>query len=117
MQPNLPVAKKNSKGQIISNREELKSIYLDNFAFRMRSRPILPHLKNYQQEIESRFENILRITKHKKVPDWSIEELNKVLKTLKKGQSEDTMGIVNEILMPQNIGLDLKQSLLLFFNK
>ena len=117
IEPNLPVAKRNLFGQIISNREELKSVYLENFVFRMRSRPILPHLKNYQEEIESQFECILQLTKNRKFPDWSLDDLNKVLKTLKKSQSEDTMGIVNEIFMTQNIGSNLKQSLLLFFNK
>ena len=84
IQPNLPVAKKNLAGQIISNREELKSVYLEHFVFRMRSRPILPHLKNYQNEIESQFESILQITKNNKISDWSLDDLNKVLKTLKK---------------------------------
>ena len=117
IQPNLPVAKKNLAGQIISNREELKSVYLENFMFRMRSRPILPDLTKYQAEIESQFESILRVTKYKIIPDWSLEDLNKVLKSLKKSQSADTMGIINELFMTQNIGSNLKQSLLIFFNK
>ena len=36
-QPPLPVAKKNIHGQLITNPEELKSVYLEHFAFRMRN--------------------------------------------------------------------------------
>ena len=63
MQPALPVAKKNIVGQIISNTEELKLLYLDHFAFRMRSRPIMSHLQKYKSYIENEFNEILEITK------------------------------------------------------
>ena len=39
------------------------------------------------------------------------------LRTLKKGQSQDTMLFSNELFMLQNIGEDLKLSILLFCNK
>ena len=117
LEPTLPVAKKNLAGQIISNKEELKSIYLDHFAYRMRSRPIMPNMEKYKKDIDSQLESILNLTRLKKIPDWSITDLDKVLGTLKKRQSEDTMGLVNELFLKQNIGFNLKQSLLLIFNK
>ena len=51
IQSPLPAAKLNLSGQIISNKQELKSVYLEHFAYRMRSRPIMQHLKAYQREI------------------------------------------------------------------
>ena len=35
IKPTLPVAKKNLKGQLITNPEELKDLYLDTFKFRL----------------------------------------------------------------------------------
>ena len=116
-QPAKPVAKKNIDGQIITNHNELKKLYAEHFSFRMRSRPIVPSLVEYQVQIEKQFENILNITKDQKFEDWSIQDLEKVLKSLKTKQSQDTMGLVNEILMPSNIGSDMKASLLTLFNR
>ena len=81
IQANLPIAKYNRAGQIISNPEELKKVYLEHFIHRMRSRPILPHLEDYKKEIEISFEKILKITKYNTIPDWSLRELDKVLMT------------------------------------
>ena len=82
----------------------------------MRPRPIFPGMENYQLRIENRFENILKITKDIKFQDWSMQHLDKVLKSLKNGQSQDTMRFVNELLTYQNIGEDLKKSVLVICN-
>ena len=55
VQSPLPIAKLNLSGQIITNKEELKVVYLDHFIHRMRNRPIMSHLKDYQTEIEENF--------------------------------------------------------------
>ena len=112
-----PIAKKNVAGQIITNRKELKQVYASHFAFRMRLRPIVPSLVNYELEVENQFKNILNSTKDVKLPDWSLQDLDKVLKSLKSRQSQDTMGLINEIFMPANIGSDMKASLLILFNE
>ena len=82
----------------------------------MRSRPILPGLESYQKNIEREFQDILSITKENNFPDWTLQDLNKVLKSLKKNQSQDTMGLSNEIFMHENIGMDLRKSVLLLCN-
>ena len=64
----------------------------------MRSRPILPGMESFPSEIEDKFDQILKITRNIKFQDWSMHDLKKVLKSLKKGQSPDTMNFVNELL-------------------
>ena len=98
-QPSLPVAKKNIDGQIITNHEELKRVYKEHFSYRMRSRPILSHLSGYKVTLENKFQQILKSTKIISIPDWSIYDLDEVLKTLKSNQSQDTMGLINELFM------------------
>ena len=83
----------------------------------MRSRPMVPNLVDYEVEVENQFRDILNITRDTKLPDWSMQDLEKVLKSLKSKQSQDTMGLVNEIFLPSNIGSDMKASLLTLFNR
>ena len=66
---------------------------------------------------KNRFQEALKITSKNRAPDWKIEDLEKVLKSLKRSQSQDSMGTVNELFMLENIGNDLKMSLLQLFNK
>ena len=116
IQPPLPIAKKDSNGQLISNPNELKVVYLKHFAFRMRNRPIAPGLEKYESDIKKQFLQILKKTKTVFSNDWTVQDLEKVLKSLKKSQGQDTMQVINEIFMENNIGLDLKMSLISFFN-
>ena len=111
-----PVPKKNLHGQLITNPNELKSVYLEHFAFRMRNRPIISELNNYAKDIKVQMNNILNVTKHENSPDWTCQDLDRVLRSLKSSQSPDTMNLVNEIFMMKNIGGNLKMSLLNLFN-
>ena len=113
----MPVAKRNLTNQIVTNPCELKKVYVNHFKHRMRKRPILPKFKNYENKIEKRFSEILKITKENQFPDWTLKNLETVLKSLKQSQSQDSMGLVNELFMIQHIGDDLKLSLLQLFNK
>ena len=107
-----PVAKYNLAGQIITNSEELKNVYLKHFVHRMRSRPIKPGMEQYKNEIENKFQHILKATEINSYPDWTLDDLNKVLKLLKRKQSPDTMNFTNELFCFNNIGNDLKLSIL-----
>ena len=82
----------------------------------MRKRPYLPEHVKYEEEMNRKFVEILEISKRNTLPDWKEDDLEKVLKTLKRNQSQDTMEMVNELFIPKNIGTDLKESLLLLFN-
>ena len=49
--------------------------------------------------------------------EWTMEDLDKVLMKLKRNKATDPVGIVNELFMYENIGQDLKKSLLILLNK
>ena len=104
----LPTGKKNKSGQIITNQQELKEVYLDHFKHRMRDRPILPELETYKKQIENEFKLILEETAVRKTKNWDTAQLDRVLKTLKSGQSKDAKGLANELFAHANIGSDLK---------
>ena len=113
----LPVAKANEDDQIITNKNELKHLYLKHYSHRMRSRPIKSDLKTFKSETEESFSKVLEKTKLDKSPDWTSEELEKVLKNLKLRQSQDMRGYTNELFHMKNIGDDLKESILIICNK
>ena len=113
----IPSAKRNIKGQIITNYAELKKLYLDHFKFRLRERPLLSKYKSFELETNEEFKSILQITQNNILQDWSESDLDKVLKCLKPKQSQDSRGWANEIFCYKNIGNNLKSSLLIFCNK
>ena len=117
IKPSIPVAKRNLANKIITNPIELKKLYVKHFQHRMRKRPMLNDFKKYEEEIEAKFSEVLKLTNKNKFPDWTLKHLEDVLKSLKRSQSQDSMGLVNELFMLENIGADLKLSLLQLFNK
>ena len=117
IKPSLPVGKKNLKGQIITNPEELKELYLQTFQYRLRQRPAQPgyeSLLNLQEEL---FKYRLELAKKKKTSPWIMENLEDALKQLKDGKCRDPEGIIREIFKEETIGDDLKKSMLILFNK
>ena len=117
IKPTLPVAKKNLKGQLITNSEELKDLYLDTFKWRLRHRPVQPEYEEYFDTQEELFRLRLELAKNQKTKPWVMSDLENALKQLKSGKCRDPEGLIREIFMLENIGEDLKQSLLVLLNK
>ena len=59
----------------------------------------------------------MKVSSKIKSPDWTLEDLMKVLKSLKNNKSGDHFGMVYEIFKPGVIGKDLLHSLLLLCNE
>ena len=59
----------------------------------------------------------LKTAMRQKSDPFTMGELEEVLKGLASGKARDSGGISREIFKSSNIGSDLKQSLLLLFNK
>ena len=83
----------------------------------MRDRPILPELQSYEKEVNEKFKNVLQQTSKEKSPPWNMTELDKVLRKLKLKESQDLRRYSNIPFHSKFIGTDLKQSLLIMFNK
>ena len=58
----------------------------------------------------------MKVVGKKKSPDWTMKDLEVVLKNLKRNKSRDFEGYLNEIFKLDVIGDDLKESLILMFN-
>ena len=109
--------KKDKEGNLVTNPDKLKEVYLDAYVERLKHRKMIPELLRLKTLREELFQQRLKRAKQNKSPDWTVEELDKVLHHLKRNKAMDPTGLVNELFMPQNIGKDLKDSILLMMNK
>ena len=110
-------AKKDKEGNLVTNPEKIKDIYLEAYEDRLKHREIIPKLKEHKKLREELFQKRLETTKQKKSPPWTMVELEKVLAKLKRKKATDPVGLVNELFLLDNIGDDLKKSLLMLLNK
>ena len=59
----------------------------------------------------------MNIASKNQTEDWTMEELEDVLKHLKTNKSRDALGFLNELLKPNVIGEDLKLAILKLMNR
>ena len=114
---NLPTAKKDHNGKIITDPKSLKSLLVKEYKERLRTRPTRPDFAESEKFRNMIFNLKIKMASKNKSPDWSRADLEKALRYLKKGKSRDNQGLLNEIFRPEVIGEDLKNSLLMMFNK
>ena len=110
-------AKKNHKGDIISNPNALKLLLAKEYKERLRMRPVKPEMKPLMMMKKKIFEMKMKLASNKKSPEWSIKDLDNALTKLKNNKSRDFEGYSNDIFKQNVIGKNLKTSLLVMFNK
>ena len=103
IKPNLPVGKK----KLITNPEELKELYLNTFKYRLRRRPPQPAYQELVDLQEQLFKLRLNNAKDQKSLEWTMDELNEVLKDPKEGKCREPEGLTREIFMEEVMGEDL----------
>ena len=84
--PPLPVGKMDSRGQVITNPEELKELYLETYTHRLRHRPIKEDFSYLKELKETLFDLRLKLCKLRKSDPWDENDLERVLKGLKKNK-------------------------------
>ena len=87
-----PMAKKAANGDLISNPDELKNLYVDTYKYRLRHRTIQPGLEEIERIKNYLFNIRLSLSKTRKSAPWSTNQLIKVLESLKSGKSCDALG-------------------------
>ena len=113
----VPVGKKDSSGNIITNHSGLKELYLDTYLNRLRNRPIMPGFEKLQNMKNSLFNLRLQVSKKSKSIPWTLKNLENAISGLKNEKARDPNGLINEIFKEGVAGTDFKHSLLSFFNK
>ena len=112
-----PMGKKDKYGNLITNHEELKKLYLETYVHRLRNRPMKSEYEEIKKLKEELFELKMNLASCNKSAPWSMDDLNLVLKQLKNGKARDPNGWVNDLFGSEVAGSQLKLSMLMFFNK
>ena len=103
-----PVAKMDKSGNLISNQDELKSLYVNTYKDRLKHRNMKPSFSYLKELKDFLFEERVELSKLRKSPFWTEDDLWKVQKSL---------GLINELFKPGVAGCDVIKSLLLMSNK
>ena len=114
----LPSAKLNYQGRVVTEPNELTKLLGEEYGkIRLRKRPT--HPKNIKT-IPLRKKIIqlkLKIAKKRKTPPFKMEDLDLVLKMQQSGKARDPEGMSKTIFKQNIIGTNLKDSMLIMFNK
>ena len=81
------------------------------------SRPIKDSLQGLQKDKEGMSNERVKISSKNKSNPWTVEELEEVLKYLKKGKARDPNDHANEIYKMEIAGDDVKNAILVLMNK
>ena len=111
-----PVAKLNQKGDMVSNRSELKDLSVNTYKERLKHRDIEPGYSKLRELKEGLFDLRIKLSKVNKSENWTQKDLLIVTKQLKCNKAADPKGIISEILKPGVAGKDLFDSLLVLCN-
>ena len=115
--PIIPIGKKDKAGNLITNYEGLKSLYLTTYMNRLRNRPIKEKYQEIKNMKEELFEMRLNLAKSNKSAPWTMDDLVNTLKELKGGKARDPNGWSNDIFTNEVAGECLKLSMLKLFNR
>ena len=112
-----PTAMLDDLGNLVTSPTTIEKLALETYRKRLENRPIKDGLESFQKDKESLCNMRLEIAKNNKTKPWELDDLNTVLKYLKKNKSRDPFGYANEIFRPEVAGDDLKKALLLLMNR
>ena len=107
-------AKTDRHGNLITNRDSLEKLYLDTYKERLKPNEIAPELKELKELKEYLLKLQTALAQSKITKDWTLSDLEKVLKSLKNNKARDEFGHTFELF--KYGGPSLKISLLNLFN-
>ena len=110
------MAKKDAEGNLITNPDALKELYIQTYVDRLAHRPMK---KDFEEIYELKcllWEERNKSIKKIRSKPWTICNIEKVTKKLKNNQTRDPLGMINELLKPNYMGKDLKMAILSLMN-
>ena len=111
-----PAAMLDKHGNVVTDIQGIENIVLDRYEERLKTLPIKQGLHEHKVKREELCDRRLQEAQKNATPDWSMNQLETVLKQLKNSKSKDPLDLPNELFKPPNIGSDLKLALLRLMN-
>ena len=104
-------------GNLLTSEDKIEEAAVRVYEERLKNKPMKDDLKHVKDAKEMLCEKILKLASLRKTPPWTMKDLEKVLKNLKKQKSRDPYGLANDIFLPDVAGDDLKLAILKLMNK
>ena len=112
-----PSAMLDEHGNLVTSSKALEELSINMYKERLKSLQIKGELKMHLMQREKLCKEQLEGAQYVKTPDWTIQDLETVLKQLKNNKSQDPLDLANELFKPTNEGSDLKKAMLLLMNQ
>ena len=112
-----PMAKKDKDGNLITSKETLKKLYINTYVERLKHRPMNDEFKLIFEMKNLLWKKHFGLLKEKISKPWSLNDLEKVAKTLKNNQTRDPNGMLNELFKENVMGQDMKSAVLQLMNR
>ena len=106
-----------SHDNVVASAKGIEMHTLAHYKKVLSNRPIKPGLEGLQEAKEELCQERIKAARHNKSEPWTKENLDVVLKYLKKGKSRDPNDHSSKIFHIDNAGEDLKNAILVLLNK
>ena len=111
-----PTAMLDSFGNLITSQEGVEDEAIKTYKKRLENRLIKDDLEQLKKAKDELCAHRLQLVRSKQTPDWTMAQLETVLKSLKLNKSKDPHGYAHE-LFKDAAGDDLKKAILLLMNR
>ena len=105
------------EGNLVTSAKGVEKLAVEHYTKVLENRPMLEKYLNLKTEKDKLCDEHIKIAKQIKTKPWTMDELEAVLKHLKKNKSRDPKGYANEVFRTEVAGDDLKLALLKLMNR
>ena len=112
-----PTAMLDKEGNLVTSPRQIESLAVEAFKERLENRTINEELKELKSNKDKLCKLRLKLASKNITPDWTIKDLEKVLKFMKNNKSRDPHGYINELCKDKSAGADLKNAVLKLMNR
>ena len=96
----VPSAKKDKTGNLITTQNGLLALYKNTYMERLSHKEIRPEYETLKILKENLFQLRYQLSSQSISEDWSVEEIEKICKSLKNSKARDECGLVYELFKP-----------------
>ena len=112
-----PTAMFDEHGNLVTGSKSLEDLTINMYINRLKALNIKKGLEMHQMNRETLFEKRIEEAQANVTSNWTMQDLETVLKQLKTRKSRDPFGFSNELFKPANAGNDLKIATLTLMNE
>ena len=106
-----------TQGNLVTSPDAIMSLAVKTYSKRLENRKMKDDLKSLQNDKDILCKLRLKVSSKKKTAPWTMADLDRVLKYLKKDKSRDPLGYANELFQEGVAGDDLKEALIRLMNR